>query len=391
MSKEWNKITKRLNAKAKRQILATREYYSLRSILGNDWAMFLLLLGGREAGKSYAVTEFFLRQYKLYGRPFYWMRLTDTAQQKLLTNNAEKLIDPDLRRRWNIETFVKGTNVYEVTKRSKPDKNGKTKILEKKLMARVFALSTFYTDKGSGLFDKDFLNDPNMYYNIAFDEMNREKSEKNTFDIVYSFVNQLENLVRSTKRRIRIICIGNTLEEASDLLCSFNFIPENFGRFYLRKKRAVVEYIEPSEAYKLRRKGTIADILMPEASTFTNEVKTDTTLIYKYRLIRPVAIIKFSKVDKENFVMWDSGVIKKWNGEKCKSIIAMRPYLDEVFNLEARNNVFQMFDSRGFKFRDLNSEPNEVQREKIAFKALNVLLYLWIYRLLMVSGLIPKV
>ena len=348
-----NLITKRLNAKEKKEILATREYYSLRSILGNDYAIFLLLLGGREAGKSYAVTDFFVRQYKKYGRPFYWLRLTDTAQQKLLINNAEKLIDPDLRRKYNIETFVKGTNVYEVTKRSKPDKNGKTKILEKKLMARVFALSTFYTDKGSGLFDKDFLNDPNMYYNIAFDEMNREKSEKNTFDIVYSFTNQLENLVRSTKTRIRVICIGNTLEEASDLLCAFNFIPENFGRFYLRNKRAVVEYIEPSEAYKARRKGTIADILMPTASTFTNEVKTDTTLVYKKRLIHPVSIIKFSKVDKENFVIWDTNVIKKWNGEKSKSVIAMRPYLDEVFNLEARNNIFQMFDSRGFKYRDL--------------------------------------
>lgn len=44
-----------------------------------------------------------------------------------------------------------------------------------------------------------------------------------------------------------------------------------------------------------------------------------------------------------------------------------------------------------FKFRDLNSEPNEVQREKIAFKELNVLVYLWIHRLLMVNGLIPKV
>lgn len=348
-----NLITKRLNAKQKKEILATREFYSLRSILGNDWAIFLLLLGGREAGKSYSVTEFFVRQYVEYGRPFIWLRLTDKAQEKLLMNNAEKLIDPDIRRKYNIETFTKGTNVYQVTKRSKPDKNGKTKILDKKLMARVFALSTFYTDKGSGLFDKDFLDDPNMYYNIAFDEMNREKSEKNTFDIVYSFTNQLENLVRSTKTRIRVICIGNTLEEASDLLCAFNFIPEKFGRFYLRKKRAVVEYIEPSEAYKERRKGTIADILMPTASTFTNEVKTDTTLVYKGRLHSPISIIKFSKVEKENYVIWDKNVIKKWNGERCKSVISMRPYLDEVFNMEARNAVYQIFDTRGFKFRDL--------------------------------------
>ena len=53
-----------------------------------------------------------------------------------------------------------------------------------------------------------------MYYNICLDEMNREQNEKRSFDILYAFTNQLENLVRSTKTRVRVICIGNTLEEA---------------------------------------------------------------------------------------------------------------------------------------------------------------------------------
>ncbi len=225
-------------------------------------------------------------------------------------------------------------------------------------MARVLALSTFYNDKGSGLFDKDFLNDPNMYYNIFFDEMNREKNERNSFDIVYAFTNQLENIVRSTKKRLRIICIGNTLEEASDLLCAFNFLPETFGRFKLKKKRCVIENIEPTEAYKKRRTGTVADILMPTASTFTNEIKTDNTLVYKGRLTKPQYIIKFSKNDKDNYVVWNNNVIKKWNGEKFKNnsqgrVIAMSPYLDCVFNIDNRNNVYKTFDARGYKFRDL--------------------------------------
>ena len=126
-----NLVTKRLNAKAKKEILNSREYYVLRSILGYWWAMFIILLGGREAGKSYAAVDFALRQWRKYGRPFYWLRLTDRAQGELLKNNAEKLIDPDLRRKYGIETVTIGTNIYEVTKRSKPDKNGKTKILEK--------------------------------------------------------------------------------------------------------------------------------------------------------------------------------------------------------------------------------------------------------------------
>ena len=83
----------------KKQALINAEWYSLRSILGYSWAMFLMLIGGREAGKSYAVTNFFCRQWRKYKRPFYWLRLTDTSQEKLLKNNAEKLIDPDLRRK----------------------------------------------------------------------------------------------------------------------------------------------------------------------------------------------------------------------------------------------------------------------------------------------------
>lgn len=327
--------------------MLSREWYSLRSLLGNDWAMFYFLLGGREAGKSYAVTEFYVRQWKKYGRPFYWMRLTDAAQKKLLANNAEKLIDPDLRRKYNLDIMTRGDAVYEVTERDE-----KGKVVEKKLMARVMALSTFYNDKGSGLFDKDFLNDPNMYYNICLDEMNREKNEKKSFDIVYSFVNQLENLVRSTKERIRVICIGNTLEEASDLLAPFNFFPEAFGRYKLKSKRAVIDYIEPSDVYKERRKGTIADIIMPEASTFTNEIKIDNSLVWKGRLTKPTFVIAFSKDVK--FTVWDGRVICPYNKEKVH-VISMRPYLDEVFDPRARDTIIMTYNGRGFYYRNLIS------------------------------------
>lgn len=323
------------------------EWYSLRSILGYDWALFLFLLGGREAGKSYAVTNFYVGQWKKYGRPFYWMRLTEASQRKLLNNNAEKLIDPDLRRKYNLDLTTNGDAVYEVTKRDK-----KGKIVEKKLMARVMALSTFYNDKGSGLFDANFLDDPNMYYNICLDEMNREKNEKKSFDIVYAFTNQLENLVRSTKKRIRVICIGNTLEEASDLLCAFNFLPETFGRFKLKKKRAVIDYIEPSEKYLNRRKGTIADILMPDASTFTNKIETDYSLVYKGRLESPQYIIKFSKYKEDWFTVWNNNVVKKYNNERV-TVIPMRPYLDELYNTQSVNNIITQFDTRSYLFHNL--------------------------------------
>lgn len=373
-------LLKEMQDEAKRKKVLEREWYSLRSILGYWWALFYFLLGGREAGKSYAVTDFFVKQWKEYGRPFYWLRLTEASQKKLLTNNAEKLIDPDLRRKYNLDLTTNSDSVFEITKRD--PKTGKIK--EKKLMARVLCLSTFYNDKGSGLFDKEFLDDPKMYYNIALDEMNREANERKTFDIVYAFVNQLENLVRSTKQRIRVICIGNTLEEASDLLSAFNFLPEQFGRYKLVKnkkalarylkeldaaktdaekravnrkyknydfgKRAVIEYIEPGSAYQDRRKGTIADIVSPLASTFTNEVKIDNALITKKRLIKPSYAIQFTREDI--FTVWDGNVIAEYNKEKV-DIIPMRPYLDKMYNLEKVNNIIEMFDIRAFLFRNL--------------------------------------
>lgn len=326
-----------------------REWYSLRSILGNDWAIFYMLLGGREAGKSYAATEFYVGQYKKWGRPFTWLRLSDASARKLLQNNAEKLVDPDLRRKYNLDLVTNGTNVYNVLERN--ESTGK--IIKKELMARVLNLSTFYNDKGSGLFDNQFLDNPNMYYNIVLDEMNREANEKKTFDILYAFTNQLENLVRSTKQKIRVICIGNTLEEASDLMCAFNFLPENFGRYYLKSKRCVIDYIEPSQKYLDRRKGTIADILMPEASTFTNKIETDTSLVYKGRLTKPQMIIKFSKDKTKWFTVWDSGIIKEYNGEKCTVKAPMRPYLDEIFQTEKRDNIISLFDTRCFKYHNL--------------------------------------
>ncbi len=387
LKKKHSIIRKQIAAKEKAEILKQREFYMLRSILGYSWAIFFFLLGGREAGKSYATTSFFVDQYKRLGRPFYWLRLSETSARKLLNNNAEKLIDPDIRRRYDLDIMTSGNNVYEITKRSKPDKNGKTKVLGKKLMAKVFSIATFYNDKGSGLFDKDFLDDPNMFYNVCLDEMNREQSERNSFDIVYSFTNQLENLLRSTKTRMRIICIGNTLEEASDLLCAMNFIPETFGRFKLVKnkkkliqyinernaairnktslqevdakyahinfgKRAVIEYMEPTEAYKNRRAGTVADILMPTASTFTNEIKTDNALVYKGRLHTPLRVIKFSKDEGDWFTMWENGCIKKYNKEK-KPAIAMRPYLDEIYDAKQMTNMIQLFDYRSLRFKDL--------------------------------------
>ena len=300
-----------------------------------------------------------------------------------MNNNAEKLVDPDLRRKYNLDLVTSGTNVYNVTKRGEPDKKtGQQKVLEKELFARVLNLSTFYGDKGSGFYDKDYKG----WYNIAIDEFQREKGEKHTFDILYALVRELENLVRATKSRIRVFFLGNTLEEASEVLCGLGWLPESFGRYKLVKnkkklhqylkelnaaqtdkeiqavqekyknvdfgKRAVIDYMEPSDAYKTMRKGSIADILLPNNSQYTNVIDTDRSLIYKGRLTTPISVIKFSKDKSDWYTIWDNNCIVPYKGEK-KPIIAMRPYIDELFNSQQRDNVINLFDTRSFVYRNL--------------------------------------
>ena len=329
------------------------EFINLRPILGNfNWAKFLFLIGGAQAGKSYAVIEFFIKQWiKDHNTIFYWIRLTEKQASKLLTNNAEKLIDPDLKRKYNLDIVTKGQNVYVVTKRSEPDKLGKTKVLEKVLLARVLALSTFYSDKGNGYFDKDYKG----WYNIGLDEFQPEKNERRTFDVVYAFVRQMENLVRNTKTKVRIIGCCNLLEEASDILSCFEFLPEEFGIYKLKSKQCCIWYIKPTNAYKSMRKGSIADILLPNNSQYNNKQTTSKALIQKISKHNKLTyIIKFSKDEDSWFCVYDDYIITAYKqGQVSNLVVAMSRYLNEPFRVDAQQQIFSMFDNQLYRFNSL--------------------------------------
>lgn len=346
----FKKIVKNAEKKQKTYL---GEYYSVNSIFGNNWAMFYVLLGGREAGKSYSAMKWGVlnKLRKKDNFKFYWFRLTDAAASNLLASGADKFIDPDLKKLYNIKTFTKNNTIYTYSEKTRKNKSGK-ETKEKndvREFCEILSCSTFYNTKGVGYFDNSFKGE----YYIVLDEMNREQSEKNSFDIVYNFVNLIENVARSTKNNIKVVMIGNTLEEASDILSAFNFIPDNFGRFKLKNKRCVVDYIKPNEKYLARRKGTIADILMGSASTFTNEVQIDRSLLISKKACKyPKFVIKFNKTKDTWFTIWNNNIVKPFNGEQ-KTVIPMRRYLDEIFSLELQKNIFEQFDARAFKFVSL--------------------------------------
>ena len=329
------------------------EWYTINSILGNDWARFFYLLGGREAGKSYSVMKWATNRKlkKPDDVKLYWFRLTEPSQKKLLAGGANDLVDPDLKRKFNLKTCTNGNCVYTYQEETYTDKNGNEKVkkVNKTEFCRVMACSTFYNDKGIGYFDNEYKGE----YICVLDEMNWEQSERNTFDIVYAFTNQLENVLRSTKTRVKVILIGNTLEEASDLLANLNFIPDDFGRYKLKRKKAVVDYIKPNEKYLLRRKEATANLMMGGASTFTNEIQIDRSLLVsKRQRYSPQYIVKFGKTKDTWFTVWNNNIISDYNNES-KQVISMRRYLDEIYDREAANAVIDQFDVRAFKFTTL--------------------------------------
>lgn len=336
MSKTADLIVKAKNSRKKNK---SARWYSdnLRSLLGHDWCMFFGILGGRMTGKSYALTDYLCRRKKKLGNNCknYWLRISETSTKALLANKANKLVDPDLVRKYDLELTTKGMDVYD----------------RGKLFMTVLPLSGMAKMKGVAFYDKDFEGE----INIVLDEFQLEQGEKRTsFDILYNFIGMVENIARTTKSKLRIFLVGNTLEEASSILKAFNFLPEGFGRFKLKRKRCIIDNLEPTEEYLKDRAGSAADILGGDSmSNYTNELKKDIALIDKSRRTSAKYLIKFSKSRAGCYVVWDKNIITRWKGQPIRNVVAMKPYLDNNYSADRKQQVFELFDARAFKFDTL--------------------------------------
>ena len=328
-------------------------WYNGNSLLGNDWAIFYIILGAGATGKSYWCMKHVVNA-KLKnpeGVKLFWTRLTETQCQKLLEDNASKLLDPDLYRKFGKELRRKGNVVkfgHTETRETKTGKIQKTYVTEGEL-CQVQPLSTFFNNKGEALFDNEFQGD----YYVVLDEMNRELGEANRFDIVEAFANQLENFLRFSKCRVRVICIGNNMDEVSDILAAFNFIPRGFGRFKLKRRKCIIDVIEPSAAYDEDRKQSAGYLLAPNARRFAKTSgEVDTTLVappHEVRISKPQTIICFSKAKDKWFVISDNNIITKYNGE-TKPAMAMRKFLGLTYHPEFVRNIEDRYNMQQFRF-----------------------------------------
>lgn len=331
-------------------------FVNLRSLMGNTWAQYYCAIGAAQSGKTYSAAKIGLNLKRKHGAnvKWYWLRLTDTSAKKLLQDNASKLIDWDLVRKYDLDLKAKGSEVYDINHDSDNP------------LVTVLPLSTVYSNKGLAYFDKDFSGE----YFIIFDEMNRDTyaGEKVTFDITYNLKRTLENLLRNTgssqaaAKRARVLMLGNTMAEASDVLLSFGFVPnpDQFGRYKLRSRGLVLDYLPLTRAYIKMRSGAVVDKLTAtNESGFTNQVEADMSLIDSKPLIKPAVIIKFTDSKSDWFVVWDTGTIKMYNGETISNVIAMRRYIQNTFfNPQSVSAVFELFDSRGYRYHNYYTYVN---------------------------------
>lgn len=317
------------------------DYYSMNSIFGNDWAMFYVLLGGRCCGKSYAALEWCIsrKQRKQELTKLFWMRLTDNQADELVRSDGEGLVDPALKRKYNINLRRKGRKLYN----------------DGKEFCEVLSCSTFYSQKGVASYDQDFEKQNGSEYIFILDEFEKEDNEKSQGDILRQFTNAIHNKCRNAKN-VKVIMIGNTLSETSDILAAFNFIPLEWGRYKLKRQRCVVDYIKPTEKYIEQQKGSVQSYLQKDSSSFTNvndDNMLDASLIVNKREChKPAQVIMFKKSKNSWYTMWNNMIIKRYNNEDVPRV-PMNRYLNAVYNQEARNAVLDMFDAQAFKFVNL--------------------------------------
>ena len=331
-------MSKGLTNLQKQKLYENKEWYTIRSLLGHQFWNFAVLIGARERGKTFTVQDYVLNAFfnpksKLYHVPFYWMRLNDIAIKNMIMNNAAKMFEPILVRKYHLENIrVKGDSIY----------------VGNLLLCRVYGLSNAYNNKGSALFDaKTFRG-----VNIIVDEFALEKNQRKTFDVVYNLKMQIENICRSERDNVKVFMMLNNTEECPEALAMFSFLPINFGVYKLKRKHCVIDYIPNNAAYDKRRSKALANELDTGTGNFTNKFVRDLGLLYKGRLDKPQMVVAFSKDQNDWFTIWSGNVVCPYNGEK-KQVVAMKRYVNNVFIPELRDSIIEQEDVRAFKYKDL--------------------------------------
>lgn len=337
-------------------------WYNCNRAFGHDWAKIFIINGDRDCGKSYSVVKWLIgRKLKLLEQcKFYWLRLTPESVDAMLRNNADKLIDPDLLRKFNMKIKVKRPDVWvveEVEREITKGKRAGEKVKEIKYLHKlceVHDISTFYNDKGSAFYDNEYTGE----YNIIFDEMNRESCERKTFDIIEALANQIENMTRDTKNVLRLIMIGNNIGDASDILAALKFIPDSQGIYKLKPRKGgrkigiYIENIKDTAEYAERREASIMEALLGSAKN-SKRVFDLSRIVKNYKSPQNPVVLDFGR----HRFAFDNSIISQWKAfQQRTAIVLARHNQKGIYNKQFRNTLIELYEKRAIKFDSLSTQ-----------------------------------
>lgn len=334
------------------------DYYSntwMLSLPVEKW-WYRITVGSGGRGKTYSGRKLVLKNFKNKKRKFVWLRLTQKAVDNLLQNNAMGLFPAELLNKYNIKVKNKSNAIY----------------LNDELAGYVASLQDYYNNKGQE-FDlgkiehddyslKKLNKDKKIHdwaeFDIVADELIREESERNTFDIKKAFQNQIENIVR-TKRGIRVFIYANYLTEIRDIeeLFDITLISGKFGIYRNYKTRAVIEYLKDSAEWQAKQSVSYARVLNVDGGRFANKHIEENRLVIYNHLLTGSKIQFNLKIDKVKFTVkrWRNKlVIAHYKGnENSKPTYALLPRFittTEKYNKEIRLLLAEMFNKNKLSF-----------------------------------------
>lgn len=320
----------------------------------------------RGIGKSVISVETAIilkRKYGYENVKCFYFRLTDLSIKAMLANNASKAVDPYLIDKYDLEITCKnnvvfdhgkpliefyplvsagskgkGVNLYDCNFFNKVDENGKR--------IKTFVVTIWDEFLMAEGIEKKSVGDPVSQYKIYKEAILRDAEVITEYDAVYNFL------------------LANNVSECAYVTGAlYNYIPDpnNYKRVKLTRKRAMFWNVPITKAYlEKRKKSYNANIMDYKNDPNYAEIERDLSLVKKKktRIHKVTALIKFDKIDKGKwFCLYDGKYIRKYSNECVNKnlIIPMKRYLDEVYNVDLVNMVFERYDQRNFMYADLMS------------------------------------
>lgn len=315
-------------------------YYRTCKIFSFDPSIywFYICIGSRGKGKTCAAWYWVLKRYLKHGEKFVWLRLTDSPIKKAERESGSSLVPSFILRKLGIDdVFLRGASIYVQLKGMK---NGK-------LCGIMDSLSTFYNGKGL---------DMSAFTNIVFDEINRESGERNTFDVIKGFINQIETIVRM--RHLRILMLGNTISDTSEILSLFKFQPKKFGIYKLTRRHAIVEYLDDNDQFKEKRANSMAGVLLKEAKyvspSFINKAIVYEKTISPYTNNKPVFNFYIGEFMKFGVFEHNPGLMIGESRFNNIPVYKVSPYLncEGIYNSEAYKDLFDLLSTNQLFFEN---------------------------------------